>query len=221
MHARWDTHYSHLCKALAVQIFSAVPVSMVDECAMSVVTWLNNLRWKQQQVSTIANHLIIWGFNQLNHNVCLSHMEHILHSLKQLSLLHTVCGVEGPFQPCGPTLHDPFAPNMSRGRVQWLVPPPTTPLLQTWARVLFNYMSRLPQPPYFKCKMRVVFDQLAPSYYAPPLWCEMGSCFANMAPPPTTPHCKCEMGPCQLHKWRLSVHCSTPEGWWGLGPNDN
>jgi hypothetical protein len=41
-----DTHHIRFCKALAVKIFSAMPVSMVDERAMSVVTWLNSPRRK-------------------------------------------------------------------------------------------------------------------------------------------------------------------------------
>jgi len=58
MHAR-GTYDDCLCKALAVKIFSTVPISMVDERVMLVVTWLNSLRWKWQQVPMMANHLII------------------------------------------------------------------------------------------------------------------------------------------------------------------
>lgn len=47
---------------LAVKIFAAVPVSMVDERAMSVVTWLNGPKRRRQQVSTVSDHLIIRGF---------------------------------------------------------------------------------------------------------------------------------------------------------------
>jgi hypothetical protein len=77
-HSRWLS-----CKAPAVKIFSAVPVSMVDERAMSVVTWLNSSRRKQQQVPTMANHPIIRGFNQLDQEVCLSPTKQILRSLRQ------------------------------------------------------------------------------------------------------------------------------------------
>ncbi|PPQ89948.1 hypothetical protein CVT25_010090 [Psilocybe cyanescens] len=55
-----------LAKALAVKVFSAMPVSMVDEWAMSVVTWLNSPKRRQQKVKTVADHLIICGFDQLH-----------------------------------------------------------------------------------------------------------------------------------------------------------
>jgi hypothetical protein len=58
-YGRRDAHRIHFFKALTVKIFSVMPVSMVNECAMSVVTWLNSPRRKQQQVPTMANHLII------------------------------------------------------------------------------------------------------------------------------------------------------------------
>ncbi|KAI9456910.1 hypothetical protein F5148DRAFT_1287813 [Russula earlei] len=61
-----DNEDSDVLVALAVKIFSAMPVSMVNKHAMSVVTWLNSPRQKQQKVPTIANHLIIQAFNQLN-----------------------------------------------------------------------------------------------------------------------------------------------------------
>jgi len=48
-------------QALAVKIFSAVPISMVDERAMSVVRWLNSPKRKRQKVSTISDHLAIRG----------------------------------------------------------------------------------------------------------------------------------------------------------------
>ncbi|KAF8227168.1 hypothetical protein L208DRAFT_1366422 [Tricholoma matsutake] len=70
LHDYWccllDNEESDVLAVLAVKIFSAVPVSMVDERTMSVVTWLNSPRWKRQQVPTMANHLIIHGFNQLD-----------------------------------------------------------------------------------------------------------------------------------------------------------
>ncbi|KAI9439375.1 hypothetical protein F5148DRAFT_1352744 [Russula earlei] len=64
-----DNEDSDVLAALAVKIFSAMPVSMVDERAMSVVTWLNSPRWKRQKVPTIANQLIIRGFNQLDREI--------------------------------------------------------------------------------------------------------------------------------------------------------
>lgn len=59
----------HCEKALAVKVFSAMPVSMVDEWAMSVVTWLNSPKRRQQKVKTVADHLIICGFDQLHKKV--------------------------------------------------------------------------------------------------------------------------------------------------------
>jgi hypothetical protein len=56
-------------QALAVKIFSVMPISMVDERAMSVVTWVNSARRRRQKVSTVANHLGIRGFDQLNETV--------------------------------------------------------------------------------------------------------------------------------------------------------
>ncbi|KAG9225740.1 hypothetical protein CCMSSC00406_0009337 [Pleurotus cornucopiae] len=47
---------------LAVKLFAAVPISMVDERAMSVVTWLNGPKRRRQLVSTVSDHLIIRGF---------------------------------------------------------------------------------------------------------------------------------------------------------------
>ncbi|KAF8902221.1 ribonuclease H-like domain-containing protein, partial [Gymnopilus junonius] len=60
---------SDVLAALAVKIFSAMPISMVDERAMSVVTWLNSPRRKRQKVSTIADHLVIRGFDQMDEKV--------------------------------------------------------------------------------------------------------------------------------------------------------
>lgn len=57
---------SDILAALAVKIFSAMPVSMVDERAMSVVTWLNAPRRKRQAVSTVSNHLAIRNFNRMD-----------------------------------------------------------------------------------------------------------------------------------------------------------
>ena len=42
---------------------------MVDERAMSVVTWLNSARRRRQKVSTVANHLVIRSFHQLTEEV--------------------------------------------------------------------------------------------------------------------------------------------------------
>ncbi|KDR70754.1 hypothetical protein GALMADRAFT_254802 [Galerina marginata CBS 339.88] len=43
-----------------------MPVSMVDERAMSVVTRLNAPKGWRQKVSTMSNHLAIRGFNQMD-----------------------------------------------------------------------------------------------------------------------------------------------------------
>ncbi|KAF8151625.1 ribonuclease H-like domain-containing protein [Crassisporium funariophilum] len=60
---------SDVLAALAVKLFSAMPISMVDERAMSVVTWLNGARRRRQKVSTVADHLVIRGFDQLTEKV--------------------------------------------------------------------------------------------------------------------------------------------------------
>lgn len=52
-----------------MKVFSAMPISMVDERAMSVVTWLNSPRRRRQKVSTIADHLVIRGFDQMDEKV--------------------------------------------------------------------------------------------------------------------------------------------------------
>jgi hypothetical protein len=52
-------------QSLAVKIFSAVPTSIVDERAMSVVTWLNSPKRNRQNVDTVSNHLAIRNFAQL------------------------------------------------------------------------------------------------------------------------------------------------------------
>jgi hypothetical protein len=44
-------------QAVAVKIFSLMPTSMVDESAMSVVTWLNSPRRNRQGVATVSNHI--------------------------------------------------------------------------------------------------------------------------------------------------------------------
>ena len=46
-----------------------MPVSMVDERAMSVVTWLNAPKCCCQKVLTMSDHLAIRGFNQMNEKV--------------------------------------------------------------------------------------------------------------------------------------------------------
>ncbi|KAJ3558474.1 hypothetical protein NP233_g11501 [Leucocoprinus birnbaumii] len=45
--------------ALGVKICSALPVSMVDERAMSTVKWINSSRKGQQEVGTVANNLVM------------------------------------------------------------------------------------------------------------------------------------------------------------------
>lgn len=56
----------HNWQALAVKIFSAVPISMVDERTMSTVTWINSPKRRSQTVATVANHLTIRGYTQLD-----------------------------------------------------------------------------------------------------------------------------------------------------------
>ena len=51
-------------QSLAVKIFSAVPTSIVDEHAMSVMTWLNSSKHNRQNVNTVSNHLAIRNFAQ-------------------------------------------------------------------------------------------------------------------------------------------------------------
>ena len=46
-----------------------MPILVVDERAMSVVTWLNGSRHRHQKVLTVADHLVIHGFDQLNEKV--------------------------------------------------------------------------------------------------------------------------------------------------------
>jgi hypothetical protein len=50
-------------------MFSAMPISMVDGRTMSVVTLLNGPRRRRQIKSTVADHLVIRGFDQLNEKV--------------------------------------------------------------------------------------------------------------------------------------------------------
>ncbi|KAF9005248.1 hypothetical protein BDQ17DRAFT_1424372 [Cyathus striatus] len=50
---------------ITIKIFSIVPVSIVDERAMSVVSWLNGPKHKSQKISTVADHLIICQYNQI------------------------------------------------------------------------------------------------------------------------------------------------------------
>ena len=52
-----------------MKIFSAMPVSMVDERAMSVVTWLNAPKRRRQKISTVSDHLAIRGYDQLDEKV--------------------------------------------------------------------------------------------------------------------------------------------------------
>ncbi|KAH7920753.1 hypothetical protein BV22DRAFT_994908, partial [Leucogyrophana mollusca] len=45
--------------ALACKLYSAVPVSMVDERTVSTITWLNSPRRARQEVDTLQNHIRI------------------------------------------------------------------------------------------------------------------------------------------------------------------
>jgi len=46
-----------------------MPTSMVDERAMSVVTWLNSPKRNRQAVATVANHLAIRNFMDFQNTV--------------------------------------------------------------------------------------------------------------------------------------------------------
>ena len=52
-----------------MKIFSAMPVLMVDERAMLVVTWLNAPKCRRQKISTVSDHLAICGYDQLDEKV--------------------------------------------------------------------------------------------------------------------------------------------------------
>jgi len=51
-------------QALAVEIFALMPVSMVEERAVSVMTWINSAKRSRQSVATVSNHLQIRQFEQ-------------------------------------------------------------------------------------------------------------------------------------------------------------
>ncbi|TFK60107.1 hypothetical protein BDN72DRAFT_883752 [Pluteus cervinus] len=51
---------------LVLKIYSGMPVSMVEERAMSVITWINSDKRNRQKVSTVANHLQIRQSEQIN-----------------------------------------------------------------------------------------------------------------------------------------------------------
>ena len=55
-HKYWHSHHN---QALAVKVFSAMPISMVDEHTMFIMTWLNSPRHRHQKISTVADHLVI------------------------------------------------------------------------------------------------------------------------------------------------------------------
>lgn len=56
-------------QAIAVKMFSLMPTSMVDERAMSVVTWLNSPKRNRQGVATVFNHLAIRNFMDFQNTV--------------------------------------------------------------------------------------------------------------------------------------------------------
>ncbi|KAF9235996.1 hypothetical protein BU15DRAFT_33995, partial [Melanogaster broomeanus] len=45
--------------ALAMKIFAAVPISMVDERTMSTITWLNSPRRSRQDIAMLQDHVKI------------------------------------------------------------------------------------------------------------------------------------------------------------------
>ncbi|KAG2031438.1 hypothetical protein BDR03DRAFT_1030052 [Suillus americanus] len=44
---------------IAIKMFSAVPISMADECTMSTITWLNSPRRANQNLGTLQDHIKI------------------------------------------------------------------------------------------------------------------------------------------------------------------
>ena len=56
-------------QALAVKIFALMPVSMVEERAVSVTTWINSAKRSRQSVATVSNHLQIRQFEQSHGDV--------------------------------------------------------------------------------------------------------------------------------------------------------
>ncbi|KXN85363.1 hypothetical protein AN958_01409 [Leucoagaricus sp. SymC.cos] len=61
-------------QALAVKVCSVMPVSMVDERAMSIVKWINTSRKGQQGVGTVSNHLIIRNWAQIEYTPDARHL---------------------------------------------------------------------------------------------------------------------------------------------------
>ena len=51
-------------QALAVKIFVLMPISMVEEHAVSVTTWIKSAKQSWQSVATVSDHLQIWQFEQ-------------------------------------------------------------------------------------------------------------------------------------------------------------
>ena len=47
-----------------MKVFAAMPVSMVEERAVSVTTWLNSAKRSWQSVVTVSNHLQIRQFER-------------------------------------------------------------------------------------------------------------------------------------------------------------
>lgn len=59
-----DHEDADVLAALAVKIFALMPVSMVEERAVSVTTWINSAKRSQQGVTMVSNHLQIRQFQQ-------------------------------------------------------------------------------------------------------------------------------------------------------------
>ncbi|KAF9442032.1 hypothetical protein P691DRAFT_682389 [Macrolepiota fuliginosa MF-IS2] len=49
-----------------MKICSVIPISMVDERAMSIIKWVNNFRKGQQEVATVSNHLTVQNWTRIN-----------------------------------------------------------------------------------------------------------------------------------------------------------
>jgi len=71
-------------QALAIKIFALMPVSMVKEHAVSVMTWINSAKWSQQSVAMVSNHLQIQQFEQSDVQNVLS----FIYTLKIIYIWH-------------------------------------------------------------------------------------------------------------------------------------
>lgn len=81
----WSTAPTSMSpQALAVRIFALMPILMVEECAVSVMTWINSAKWSRQSVATVSNHLQIWQFEQKD----VQNMISVIYALKIIYIWH-------------------------------------------------------------------------------------------------------------------------------------